>query len=169
MGHRMEERTEVLVHDHVRVAVEDSGTSGVELVPAHHLGVGRWLLLRSPLYALQLAAGDTIQIANNEAGTFEVVARGGNVAVHFYLPESELDDPQATTNMAKKLVPKVAALGGRLDGQTSGLMVFTIPVDASFPVIEGVFSTAVREFPGAQWQFTNVYNMTTGEPLCWWE
>ncbi|WP_137940516.1 DUF4265 domain-containing protein [Chitinivorax sp. B] len=165
----MEERTKVMTHDHVNVAVEGSGTSGVELVPAQHLGDGNWLVLRSPLYALQLAAGDTIRIVNNEVGTFEVVSRGGNVAVQFYLSENELDDPQATTSVANRITPKVVELGGRLDGQTMGLMVYTIPVEAGFPAIENIFAMAIDEFPGAQWQYTNIYDMTTGEPLCWWE
>jgi hypothetical protein len=158
-----------MAHDHVPVAVEGSATSGVEFVPAQQLGVGKWLLLRSPLYALQLAAGDTIQMAENGAGVFEVVARGGNVAVHFYLPENQLDDPGATTCVETTITPQVVGLGGRLDGQTTGLLVYTIPIEASFPVIEGIFATALDQFPGAQWQYTNVYDSTTGEPLGWWQ
>jgi hypothetical protein len=166
----MDEGTdEMMTHDHVEVAVESVTTSGVELVPAKCLGTETWLLMRSPLYALQLAAGDTIRIVNNKTGTFEIVGRGGNFAVHFYLPESELDDLHATKTVENQITPSVIGLGGRLDGQTAGLMVYTIPSGAGFSAIEHVFAGAVAQFPGAQWQYTNVYDMTTGEPLRWWE
>ena len=165
----MEERTELAAHHHVGVAVDGATAGGVELVPAQPQTDGNWLLLRSPLYALQLAAGDTIRVADNEAGAFEVIARGGNVAVHFFLAESESDDLQATANAVDRLAPEIARLGGHLDGQTAGLIVYTIPVKAGFSAIENVFASAVPELPGAQWQYANVYDVTTGEPLRWWE
>jgi hypothetical protein len=167
VGHRMEDKIELTAHDHVKVAVKGASTKGVELVPAQHLGDEKWLLLRSPLYAVELAAGDTIRA--NEAGAFEIISRGGNVAVHFYLPESDLDDAQATNAAADDLSPRVAALKGRLDGKTSGLMVFTIPIEATFQAVEDLFAAAVSERPGAQWQFANVYDLVTGEPLRWWD
>lgn len=156
-------------HDHARVAVEDSATGGVELVPAQRVGAGMWLLLRSPLYALRLAAGDTIRVDDSESGSFEILAHGGNVAVHFYLPENDLDDLQATKSLGSKITPAIIDLGGRSDGQTAGLIVYTIPVEAGFPAIERVFALAVEQFPGAQWEYTNVFDRTTGEPLRWWE
>jgi len=158
-----------MAHNHVKVAVEGSATSGVESVPAQSLGDSNWLLLRSPLYALQLAAGDTIRITNQEAGTFEIVARGGNVAIQFYLSEDESDDAQATANVAWKVTPQVVGLGGRLDGQTAGLIVYTIPITAGFPAIEKLFEMAANELSGSQWQYSNVYDVRTGEPLRWWE
>jgi hypothetical protein len=165
----MEERIELTAHDHVNVAVEGASSKGVESVPAQYIGDKKWRLLRSPLYAMQLAAGDTIMPRANEAGAFEVISRGGNVAVHFYLPESELDDSEATKAAADDLAPRVAKLQGRLDGRTLGLMVFTIPIAATFSAIEDLFAAAVSERPGAQWQFANVYHPATGEPLRWWE
>jgi len=165
----MEERTELSAHDHVSVVVEGTVTRGVELVPAQRLSDGNWLLLRSPLYALQLAAGDTIRVVNSNVGTFDIVARGGNVAVQFYLPENESDDLEATAKVASRVTPAVVRLGGRLDGQTAGLIVYTIPVNVGFSAIEDVFAAAVGEFPGSQWQYANVYDATTGEPLGWWD
>lgn len=158
-----------VAHNHVKVAVEGSTTRGVESVPAQSQGDGYWLLLRSPLYALQLAAGDTIRITNHEAGTFEVVARGGNVAIQFYLSSDESDDAQATANVALKITPKVVSLGGRMDGQTAGLIVYTIPITVGFSAIERIFEAAAAEFSGSQWQYSNVYDVETGEPLRWWE
>lgn len=166
----MEDRTSTnMMHNHVKVAVKGSATSGVELVPAQSLGDNNWLLLTSPLYALQLAAGDTIKITDHETGKFEIVARSGNVAIQFYLPEDETDNANATANVVKKLTPEVIALAGRLDGQTAGLIVFTIPITAGFAAIEKIFDRAASEFSGSQWQYSNVYDVKTGEPLRWWE
>ncbi len=118
---------------------------------------------------MQLAAGDTIRVTNIEVGTFDIVARGGNIAVQFYLPEIESDDLQATLKVGKEITPAIELLGGRLDGHTAGLIVYTIPIGAGFRAIEDAFVAAVSEFPGSQWQYANVYEATTGEPLRWWE
>lgn len=168
MVHHMDEHTKLLAYDHVAVALEGVATRGVEMVPAKFLSDGSWLMLRSPLYAMQLAAGDTIRVANSDVGSFDSVTRGGNVAVQFYLSENESNDPEATVQVANRVMPEVVRLGGRLDGQTAGLIVFTIPVGAGFSAIEDVFAAAVCEFPGSQWQYANVY-AATGEPLRWWE
>ncbi len=168
--HPMEdEQIDMTSHDHVQVAVEGALSKGAEWVPAEYVEDGKWRLLRSPLYAMQLAAGDTIKVSPNETGSFEIISRGGNVAVHFYLPNSQLDDPEATSAAAGELASKVAKLKGRLDGKTLGLMVFTIPLETTFGAIEEIFDAAVNDRPGAQWQFVNVYDPTTGEPLGWWE
>lgn len=108
-------------------------------------------------------------MTHSEVGAFEIVAHGGNVAVQFYLAESEADDVHATENVAKRLTPEIIALGGCMDGQTAGLIVYTIPIKAGFQAIEKVFEMGVSKFPGAQWQYSNVYDINTGEPLCWWE
>lgn len=156
-------------HEHVEVAVEGASSSGVERVPARPVGDGAWQLLRSPLYAMHLAAGDTIRPRADPPGAFDMVARGGNVAVQFYLPEADLDDAEATQAAVVDLSPKVARLQGRLDGSTLGLMVFTIPLKDGFEAMEDLFEAAVAAWPGSQWQYANVYDPLTGEPLAWWE
>lgn len=158
-----------MAHDHVMVAVDAATTKGVEPVPARHLGDGAWILLRSPLYAMEVAEGDTIRVLDSETGSFEILARGGNVAVQFYLGEKEWNDPQATARAVGEITPRVVEIGGRLDGRTTGLIVYTIPLEIGFPTIEKVFADAVEACPGAQWQYTNVYDAVTGEPLNWWE
>ena len=62
-------------HEHVQIAVIDANPLGSEKVPAQALGEDKWQLLRSPLYATQVAAGDIIQVINSELGTFNVVKR----------------------------------------------------------------------------------------------
>ena len=163
----MEEQIERGSHGHVRISVDNDG--GYEWVPAEKGEAGHWILLRSPLYAMRLAAGDTLKIANEEPGTFEIVDRGGNIAVQFYLPETDCDDPLATKLVIDRITPEVELLSGRLDGQTTGSMVFTLPMEAGFQAIESVFARAVQEFEGAQWQYANVYDPITGKPLMWWK
>ena len=162
-------QTTNMPHNHVKIEVKGSAISGVELVPAKSLGDSNWLLLRSPLYAMQLAAGDTIRIIDHETGKFDIVVRSGNVAIQLYLSEDESDDAQATANVALNVTPKVIELGGRLDGQTAGLIVYSIPITAGFSAIEKIFEKATKEFSGALWQYTNVYDASTGESLNWWD
>ena len=168
MGLPMAGQIKLMNHEHVKVAVVGTRTSGVEYVPARKVQGELWELICSPLYAMQLASGDVIKILSSETGTFEIIRRGGNVSVQFYLAENDVDDIQATESVAKEIARDIATLGGRLDGQTAGLIVCTIPVKASFPAIEEVMEAAVRRHPGALWQYCNVFDPDTGEALCWW-
>ncbi len=120
------------------------------------------------MYALQLAAGDTIRSPNDNSGEFEVISRGGNVAVQFYLAEGNADSVQETASVALSIAPEIELLGGRLDGQTAGLLVYTVPVTAGFSAIEQIFQSAAKRFPGSQWQYSNIYDSVTGEALNWW-
>lgn len=156
-------------HEHVRIAVSDATTPGVEHVPARRLESGCWELIRSPLYAMQVAAGDVIRVLDSAAGSFEIVTRGGNVSVQFYLGEHEADDIQATKDIARGMAADLAVLGGHVDGMTAGLIACSIPSEAGFAAIEELFEAVTHRHPGAQWQYGNVYDSATGEPLRWWE
>jgi len=156
-------------HKHVKIAVADTNVRGVEHVPAIEFENGEWELINSPLYATQVAAGDIIRILDSETGAFEIVHHGGNISVQFYLAETQADDIQATNTVIKDLASAIAALNGRMDGYTAGLIVYSIPAKAGFSSIEKLFDAAVFRFPGAQWQYCNVFNPSTGEPLNWWD
>ncbi len=156
-------------HEHVKLAVTDATRPGVEQVPARRASGSEWELLRSPLYAMGAAAGDVIRVTNHDTGEFEVVVRGGNVCVHFYLVESDADDLEATVKVARELSREVQALGGAMDAHTPGLIAFTLPVAVGFPTIERVFADAAERHRGAEWQYSNVYHPATGAPLGWWE
>jgi hypothetical protein len=156
-------------HEHVGLAVLDGARPGIEQVPARRAGNAEWVLLKSPLYAMAVAAGDTIRLANPESGEFEIVRRGGNVCVQFYLGHTTGDESEQTERVAQLIVRELVPIAGRMDAKTSGLISFTIPVDVGFPTIESVFLSAVERFPGSEWQYSNVYDPETGEPLCWWE
>lgn len=66
---------------------------------------------------------------------------------------------------------EVDALGGTFDGSgyDDRAFIFTLPVDATFPVIEGVFDRFVEQHPGSEWLFGNVYSSDGFTPLGWWE
>ena len=165
----MDERIELLDHEHVRVAVTDADKPGAEYLPARRIRNNEWLLLRSPLYAMGVAAGDVVNVLDSEAGEIEIVTRGPNVCVQFYLREQDANDAQATEAVARLMELSMASIGGRVDGKTPGLISFTVPVAVGFPVIEQIFEDSVRRFPGAEWQYSNVYDLNSGEPIGWWE
>jgi hypothetical protein len=155
-------------HEHVRIALTDASRPGAEHVPARRISDAEWQLLGSPLYATEVAAGDVIRVTDHDTGAFEIIMRGGNVCVQFYLGEPEADDAEATKWVASELAPDVESLGGSMDAQIPGLITFTIPVDVGFPAIERGFSAATEQHPGAGWQYSNVYDPATGDPLGWW-
>jgi hypothetical protein len=122
---------------------------------------GAYLVLCSPGYVEGVAAGDVIRVTDSTLGAFEVVERGGNLAVKF----------AAVTPIAA-VVPIISAglepLGGRLDGHIEKAAVWTIPVVAGFHAIEQVMSAASARTPGSEWWYGNVYD-GQGRPLRWWE
>ena len=155
-------------HEHVRLRVADASRPGWEELPARQLQGGEWLLLASPLYALGVAAGDVVRASREGGGDFYVIRRGGNVCVQFYLAAESADDEAETHRVAERIRDLIAPAAGTIDGITRGLVTCTIPVAAGFPAIEGAFDQAAGMCPGAQWQFGNVFDFETGQPLNWW-
>ena len=90
-------------------------------------------------------------------GSFEVVVRGGNLAIQVYAPAF---DPEAVDHLAAR----VGELDGRLDGGQDRLRVFTVPVRAGFPAVESLFDDFVARTPEAEWYFGNVYDALTALP-----
>ena len=156
-------------HEHVQIAVSDADPPGTESVPARRLNDAEWELLHSPLYAMAVAAGDVVRITNEELGKFEIVRRGGNVCVQFYLAEAQADSEKATNEAKQTIESLIAPLGGRVDAVTAGLVSSTIGVGVGFRAIEAVFQKVTALHAGAQWQYCNVYDPNSGEPLNWWD
>jgi uncharacterized protein DUF4265 len=139
---------------------KSSGAPVYEEVLVDPLGDGLHRLVASPGLVLGVAAGDHIAVSGE--GRFEVVSRGGNVAVQLYA------DPNIGADVSP-LTSALANLGGRLDGHEKNLWVFTIPVSAGFPAIEAVFDAFQADNPGVEWYFGNVYADDGETPLGWWE
>jgi hypothetical protein len=157
-----------MYHEHVKIVVIATEPPGAEVVPARNCDNEIWEILKSPLYATEVAAGDIIKVVDKELGTFEMIRRGGNVCVQFYLPINKSDCVNLTSSVAEFIEEKLETIGGSIDGRTIGLITCTLPISLGFQLIEDTFIETVSAFPGSQWQFGNVYDPTTGEPLNWW-
>ena len=155
-------------HEHVLITVTDADPPGREQVPARRLNDDEWEILRSPLYATEVASGDIIKIINAEKGSFEIIKRGGNVCIQFYLGENDADDVKVTRDLSTKIGNLIEPLNGRVEATTAGLISLVLPVAIGFSKIEEALEVAVEKSPGAQWQYANVYDPVGGEPLGWW-
>jgi len=118
---------------------------------------------------MEVAAGDVVKVLDSGAGTFELVRRGGNVCVQFYLSEEESGDAAAAKEEAAAIGDALQPLGGWIDRVVPGLIAFSVSVSVGFAAIEELAIAAVARRPGAQWQYANVYDPVSGEPLGWWE
>lgn len=134
-----------------------SGERVDEEVLVEDLGHGVWRLLASPGLALGIAAGDVIELDDDHRA--RPSRRGQNIAIQVFAPPHEGDE----------LHEPLRALGGRLDGQTPSLTVYTVPAGAGFPAIEHVMDEFQAHHPSAEWFYGNVYDEDGTTPLRWWE
>jgi hypothetical protein len=100
-------------------------------------------------------------LVDARSGRFEVVSRGGNVAI-------EVFSTGDVAPLVAWLTPRLKPTGGRLDGHIQRAAVWTVPVAAGFEVLEALFKEACRGNRGATWYFSNVYD-DVGRPLNWWK
>lgn len=119
-------------------------------------------LVKSPAFAKGIAAGDTIKVADNPPGRFDLVERGGNLAITV-LSKDHIDE------ISELLVPEMEKLGATVDVTSARLLVLTIHVSIGFKEIEAVMNRWVDGEMGV-WQYGNVYGGEDGQtPLSWWE
>jgi hypothetical protein len=139
------------------------GSPFFESVLVEPVDDGSYRVLASPGLVEGIAAGDEIEMVAGRQGEFRLVKRGGNVCIQFFW-DGDID------RCPLALAPRIEALGGRIDGQTSGLLVFTVPASAGFEAIEAIFYAAEKEYPGCGWMYGNVYDPADGKtPLDWWK
>ncbi len=132
-----------------------------EPVHVEPLGNNQFRLLYSPGFVQGMAAGDVFRLLNDD-GDFEVLSRAGNLAVQLFHTE-----PVAPVQAG--LTRRVEQLGGVLDGAIERGLVFTVPLRAGFPAVEALFNQLVKEYPGLEWYYGNVYDRRDGvTPLNWW-
>jgi hypothetical protein len=140
------------------IVLDGSGTEPVHVEP---LGERRWRLLHSPGFVDGVAAGDEIELLDS-AGSFRILRRGGNVAIHLF-SESPIAPVRAQLDREVR-----ARLSGRVDGGIERGLVFTVPVSTGLPVIAGFFDDFVRSHPGMTWSYNNIYDPESGKLLEWW-
>ena len=144
------------------VEIGRDGEPFYESVLVEHLGGLKYRVLASPGMLEGCAAGDEIELLAEDRTRFRLSKRGGNVCIQFFVEGDH-------AACASELTARIEALDGRLDGETAGLLVFTVPVSAGFPAIEAVFYDAEKRYAGCSWMFGNVYDPVDGEtPLNWW-
>ena len=151
-------------HDHVQLlaGIRSDGTPAFELVPAEPLGDGRWRLLASTAILDGVAAGDVVQ--RGEDGSYDVLERGGNIAVQVWYPGHELHD-----RLDAELTPRVAALGGWFDARGPHATGYTFPLAIGFAPIERLMDEWTARTDGALWAYANIYADDGDTPIGWWE
>ena len=147
-------------YEHVDLFVEGAPSGKLQPVDVERLGAEQFRVMYSPGFVEGIAAGDVIRVTDKKLGQFEIVTRGGNIAV-------KLATEQPVAAVASIVSAELEPLGGRLDGALEHAAVWTVPVTAGFNKIEEVMSRAALT-PGSGWWYGNVYDHD-GEPLRWWE
>jgi hypothetical protein len=131
-----------------------------EEVRVENLGGNTYRIAQSPGLVQGIAADDVVELLPDKSP--RVLKRGGNLAVQIFAA-ANID---AIESLA---TPAVTQMGGWLDGKSHKLVVYTIPIKATFARIESVLDGVTRRFPGSNWYFGNVYDPADGvTPLNWW-
>lgn len=119
-------------------------------------------LLRSPLFARNLASGDTVKLINPSIAEYELERRSGNLCIRVFRKQGiELVD--------ELLTPLLEKLGGARDLLSDRAIVYSVHVSLGFTVIEEHLQKACAAYPDTVWYYGNVYDPEDGEtPLQWW-
>ena len=71
---------------------------------------------------------------------------------------------------AKRLEESIQTIGGIVDGGPTRVLVLTVPVSSGFQAVESLLTAFMREVPGTNWWYGNVYEAgNLSRPLNWWE
>lgn len=145
---------------HIILHVEGSKTGGTQPVEVEACGSNQYRVLYTPGLVEGIAAGDVIRVTDEIKGYFEVLERGGNLAIIWASPTEQ---GEALTRADQIL----SAVGARLDGSIAKAAVWTAPVSAGFAVIETMMQQVVELIPESTWWYGNVYD-EDNQPLNWW-
>lgn len=130
-----------------------------ELLPDSHDEVR---LLKSPLFARNLAAGDKLKVLNEATAEYELLRRSGNLSVRVFRK-------MGLEPLAEYLSPRIEKLGGSTDLQTDRALVYSIHFSIGFQPIEELLNQACEAFPNTVWYYGNVYDPEDGStPMNWW-
>lgn len=119
-------------------------------------------LLKSPLLARNLAAGDRVRLINAARAEYELLQRSGNLCVRVFCAY-QID------KLAEQLTPMLEKLDGVLDRQTDRALVYSIHYSIGFQTIEKLLNEVCEAYPDTVWYYGNVYDPEDGStPLQWW-
>jgi hypothetical protein len=139
-----------------------------ETVPAEKVGPNRYRLQASPGFAPGVASGDEIELRPSDVRGFKILSRSGNICIQLFLRECTPDDKQHITTI-------IESIGGWLDGGAGGksrpsLLIYNIPVQVGFTLIEEAMAEISEDFAIDRWTYGNVYDPCDGvTPLNWWK
>ena len=147
------------MNKHINLHIEGTENS-TQPVEVETISTGVYLILYSPGFVEDIAAGDIIQLTDEENGTFEVIEYGGNVSVKISDSENIIDKLQSLDEI-------LSHVGARRDGNLEHIAVWTIPVKIGFQKIEVAVTKACDLLNEPTWWYGNVYD-SQDNPLNWW-
>ena len=121
-----------------------------------------YLLLKSPVFVRGIARGDQIQQLSEPAGAFKMLQHGGNLCIRVF-------GKQKLSALQQSLTLEMEKLGGDLDVAEDFLLVYSIHVSCGFNAIEKMLNEQLAAYQDVVWQYGNVYDPQSGEPLNWWQ
>lgn len=125
-------------------------------------GDNRIRLLRSPLFARNLASGDILRVINADTAEYELEKRSGNLSIRVFR-KYEIE------KLEEQLTSKLEKLGGELDFSTDRALVYSIHYSIGFQAIEDVLNQTCQSFDESVWYYGNVYDPEDGTtPMEWW-
>ncbi len=144
----------------IYAGARSDGSAVYEEVVVESMGNGQFRLMQSPGLVLGVASGDVIEL--DEGKRPRVVSRSGNLCIQVYTKGGG-------ARLERALLERLLPLSARLDGKSLQQLVFTVPVSVGFAPIESALAAVVKEFPGIEWFYGNVYDPKDGvTPLNWW-
>jgi hypothetical protein len=150
----------------VSLKVDDAAVRR-EVLLAEPTAVDSVFVVKSiPAFLFGVAPGDMIRVTNSDSGEFQIVARGGNVAIRLFL-KGTLDREDVS-----ELIERVTSVGGTYEvgfnkdnPERTSLLLLSVGIDKGFGFIEQIMKGSSAT--GWEWEYANVYDKL-GKPLNWW-
>ncbi len=125
-------------------------------------GDNSYRLLKSPVFVRGIARDDVVQQMDQPQGAFKVLQHGGNLCIRIF-------GKQKLATLQQSLTHELEKLGGDLDIAEDFLLVYSIHVSCGFKAIEKLLDSQLAGQADVIWQYGNVYDPVSGEPLNWWQ
>ena len=119
-------------------------------------------LLQSPVFVRGIARADVIQKLDVPRGAFKIIRRSGNLCIRVF-------GKQELAAIEQSLTPQLEKLGGNLDICEPNVLVYSIHVSCGFQAVEKLLDDALQDTVHVIWNYGNVYDPDSAEPLNWWQ
>jgi len=137
------------------------GQPVVERLEAYGIeGQDYYRVQKSAAFAPGIAKDDLIEITTDQ-GNYRVHQHSGNLSIKVF---SKAD----TSQWQESLSASLEKLGASIDRLTPRMMIASIHVSVGFNKIEEIMGARIGDSDELMWQYGNVYDPKTGEPLNWW-